>query len=205
MPYFLDVQFLISTYGLIGIFIIIFLESGIFPPLPGDSLLFAAGLYAAVGGFNIHTLTIIVFVASFLGIISGYYVGTHIQKLERYSFFKKILKQKYIDQAHIFFEKHGKYAIILSRFVPIVRTFIPITAGIAKMNYSNFLKYSLVGSAIWSLSLLYGGYFLGKIFPEIENYFTLVIVLIIILSLLPGVYHLLKNRRQISPEKDQTT
>lgn len=195
MLHIFDIQAIISSYGYLGIFLIIFFESGIFPPLPGDSLLFAAGLFAAIGGFNLYLLLFIVFVASFLGIISGYYVGVHLKKLDKYTFFNRILKEEYIEKAEIFFADHGKMAIILSRFVPIVRTFVPITAGAAHMEYKSFLKYSLIGSILWSGVFILSGFFLGKVFPQIQDYFLWIIIGVIVFSLLPGVYHWLKNRK----------
>ncbi len=195
MTHLFDIHSIIITYGYIGIFIIIFFESGIFPPLPGDSLLFAAGLYAAVGGFNLYLLAMLVFAASFLGILSGYYAGVHIKKLERFSLFKRIFRREHIESADNFFIRHGRSAIILSRFIPIVRTFVPITAGIARMDHSSFVRYSLIGSLLWSVIFICGGFFLGRSFPQIGDHLTLAIIIIVILSILPGIYHWLKNRK----------
>ena len=192
--HFFDISYIINVYGYIGIFIIIFLESGIFPPLPGDSLLFTAGLLAATSGFNIYLLVLLVFVASFLGIVSGYHLGMHLPKLERFVFFKKVFRPEYIDRAHKFFIDHGKLAIILSRFVPIIRTFVPVAAGIARMDYYSFIKYSIIGSVLWSGTFILGGYFLGKIFPQIHNYLTLIIILVVFVSVLPGIFEIMRKR-----------
>ncbi|MFA5999801.1 MAG: DedA family protein [Candidatus Paceibacterota bacterium] len=189
-----DTTQIITTYGYIGIFIVVFLESGIFFLLPGDSLIFTAGLMAPVVHFNIVLLTLLVFLSAFLGGIVGYYIGTKIEHLRTYAFFRRILKQEHIDKAHAFFEKHGLSSMILSRFMPVVRTFLPIVAGIARMKYADFLKYSFFGALIWSTSFTLGGYYLGKIFPQLEYYLIYVISIIVILSILPGVIHLIREK-----------
>ncbi len=191
-----DVNNLITTYGYWGIFVVIFLESGIFFLLPGDSLIFTAGLLAPVLHFNIVWLTFLVFLSAFTGGLVGYYIGTKIEHLRTYSFFRKILKQEHLDKAHEFFEKHGLSSMILSRFMPVVRTFLPIVAGMARMKYSDFLKYGALGAFIWSVSFTLGGYYLGKIFPQLEYYLIYVISAIVILSILPGVIHLWREKRK---------
>ncbi|MFZ1019620.1 MAG: DedA family protein, partial [Minisyncoccia bacterium] len=129
MTHLFDITYLITTYGYLGIFVIIFLESGLFFALPGDSLLFTAGLLASVYGFNLSFLIFIIFLATFLGGLGGYEIGVYLEKLRTFSFFRKILKQEHINKAHQFFIKYGKSAIVFSRFVPVVRTFTPIVAG----------------------------------------------------------------------------
>lgn len=190
-----DIPNLITTYGYTGIFIIVFLESGIFFALPGDSLLFTAGLLAISGFLKLHTLIPVIFIGTFLGGIAGYYIGEHIEKLRRYKFFRRFLKEEHINYAHEFFEKHGRFAIIISRFLPIVRTFLPIVAGISKMNYIKFLKYSLVSSIIWSTSVTLVGYFLGIIFPEIKNYLHYLIFTVILVSLIPAILEFYRKYR----------
>lgn len=194
MNHLFDLTYLITHYGYIGILVIVFLESGVFFPLPGDSLLFTAGLLAPKLGFSIFILVILVWMAAFLGGIVGYYIGTKLDFLYQYPFFKKIFKKKYTDDAHKFLEKHGLSAMILSRFIPVVRTFLPIVAGMVKMKYSDFINYSLIGSFIWSASFIFGGYFLGQSFPQIQNYLPYVIVIIVLLSILPGLMHLVKSK-----------
>lgn len=191
-----DLTYLITNYGYIGILIIVFLESGVFFPLPGDSLLFTAGLLAPTLGFNVALLAFLVFLAAFFGGIVGYYIGTKLDFLHQYSFFRKIFKKKYTDDAHKFLEKHGLSAMLLSRFIPVVRTFLPIVAGMVRMNYFDFLKYSLLGSAVWSTTFIFGGYFLGRSFPQIQNYLLYVIIIIVLLSILPGLKHFLKKRKK---------
>ena len=189
-----DISHIITTYGYIGIFVIVFLESGIFFPLPGDSLIFAAGLLASAVGFNIIWLTLIIFLSAFLGGLVGYYIGIKLEFFYRYAFFRKIFKREYIDDAHNFFEKHGLSSILLSRFIPIVRTFLPIVAGMARMKFRDFVRYSLLGSFIWSAVFTLGGYFLGRSFPQIQNYLLYVIIIVVILSILPGIFHILKRK-----------
>ncbi|HEY4503255.1 MAG TPA: VTT domain-containing protein [Candidatus Paceibacterota bacterium] len=192
---FFDIPYLLITFGYTGIFVIIFLESGIFFPLPGDSLLFTGGLFAATIGLNIYFLLVVVFVATFLGGLAGYQVGVYLYKLHDYSFFRIFLKKEHIDRAHIFFEKHGQFAIMFCRFIPIIRTFTPIVAGVAKMNYREFVKYNTYGSLIWTLLITLLGFFLGHVFPEIQNHLSWIIVLIVLISFLPFLLKLRPKRR----------
>ena len=195
MNHLLDITYLVSNYGYWGIFIIIFLESGLFFALPGDSLLFTAGLFASAYGFNLVFLIMIICLATFLGGLGGYEVGTYLEKLRRFSFFRIILKQKYIDRAHDFFMKYGKFAIIFSRFVPIVRTFTPIVAGIARVPYKFFVKYSLISSVLWSTTITLMGYFLGRFFPVIKDYLWVVTILVVLVSLIPILAEILRRER----------
>jgi membrane-associated protein len=190
-----DIPQIISTYGYFGIFIIVFLESGIFFPLPGDSLLFTAGLFAVAFGLNIYFLVPMIFVATFLGGLAGYEVGINLVRLQNRRFFRRFLKQEHIDNAHKFFDRHGKMAVIFCRFVPIVRTFVPIVAGVAQMNYYAFLRYSLVGSFLWSSIVTLLGYFLGSIIPGIKDYLWVIVILIIIVSILPIVWEMRRERK----------
>jgi len=191
-----NIPYLITTYGYIGIFSIVFLESGIFFALPGDSLLFTAGLLASTTYLKLYLLIPLVFVGTFLGGIVGYYIGVHIERLRKYSFLNKILKEEYINKAHEFFVRYGKSAILFSRFVPIVRTFTPIVAGIAKMDYKLFIKYSLMSSLLWSTIVTLAGYFLGQIFPQIKDYMSVVIILVVLVSLLPGVVEMMRKKKK---------
>ncbi len=189
-----DIQFILSTYGYLGVFIIVFLESGIFFALPGDSLLFTAGLLTAVLNLDLFLLIPLVFFATFLGGIVGYEIGVNLDKLRKYSFFRKIIKEGHLKRAHQFFEKHGGVAVILSRFVPFARTFVPIVAGIARMNYSQFLRYSLLSSFLWSTSMTLLGYFLGQLFPHIKDYVSIVVILIVLISALPMIWEMRKEK-----------
>lgn len=193
-----DIPYLINTYGYLGIFTIVFLESGIFFALPGDSLLFTAGILASTTYLEIYILIPLIFVATFLGGIAGYYIGVHIERLRKYSFFAKILKQEHIDKTSLFFERYGKYTILFSRFIPIIRTFTPIVAGIVKMNYRLFLRYSLVSSIVWSTLMTSLGYFSGKLFPQIKDYMTGFIFLVVFLSLLPVIVEIFRKKKKSS-------
>jgi membrane-associated protein len=195
MTHFFDITYFITNYGYFGIFIIIFLESGLFFALPGDSLLFTAGLLATVFGFNLPLLIIIICLATFLGGLAGYEIGTYLEKLRKFSFFRLILKQEHIDKAHRFFAKYGKFAIICSRFVPIIRTFTPIVAGIARVPYRFFIKYNLISSILWSTLITLVGYFLGRVFPIITNYLWVVTILVVLISLIPILVQMAKKKR----------
>jgi membrane-associated protein len=195
MTHLFDIPYLITTYGYVGIFIIIFLESGIFFALPGDSLLFTAGLFASAYGFNLFSLIFLIFVATFLGGMVGYEIGTYLEKLKKYSFFRVILKQEHIDKMHKFFAKYGKFAIVFARFIPLGRTFLPIVAGIAEVPYKFFIKYSLISSLLWSTTVTLLGYFLGRAFPVIKDYLWLMAILVIIVSLIPFFVEVFRNRK----------
>lgn len=185
MQHLFDITYLITTFGYFGIFVIVFLESGIIFALPGDSLLFTAGLFASVYSFNLIFLISIIFLATFLGGLGGYQIGIYLEKLRKFHFFRIILKEEYIIRAHEFFFKYGKFAIIFSRFVPIVRTFTPIVAGIARVPYNFFVKNSLISSVLWSTTITLLGYFLGRIFPQVRDYLWVIAIMVVLVSLVP--------------------
>ena len=193
MLHLFDISHIISTYGYLGIFLVVFLESGIFFALPGDTLLFTAGVLAPIFGLNLFLLILVIFVATFFGGMVGYQIGIYFIRLERFSFFRKIFKREYINKAHEFFDKYGKLAVVSSRFIVIVRTFTPIVAGIVRMRYFSFIKYSVIGSILWSMSLTMSGYFLGKSFPQIKDYLSWFIVLVVFISILPGIIPVLRK------------
>ena len=187
MMHFFEIIPLIQTIGLIGIFLFVFAESGLFFGffLPGDSLLFSAGLLAASGYLNIGYLIVGCAIFAILGDAVGYWFG---RKVGYKIFFKEesfFFSKKNIDRTKIFFEKHGKKAILLARFVPIVRTFTPILAGVGKMDYKSFALYNASGGILWSATMLLLGYFLGGLFPDLQNYVLLFVVLVIVISFLP--------------------
>lgn len=190
-----NIPYLLTAYGYIGVFVIVFLESGVFFALPGDSLLFTAGLLASGIGFDLYVLIPLIFVATFLGGVCGYFIGVYLEKLHKYEFFRKIIRRDHLDTAHRFFEKHGLGAILISRFVPIVRTFLPIVAGIARMNFGRFIRYSLVSSLLWSTTVTLLGYFLGIHFPWIQDYIKYVIVLVVLVSVIPVAFEWWRERR----------
>lgn len=196
----LDFEWLFSNYGTAVyfiLFIVIFIETGLIlmPFLPGDSLLFTAGLFAHLGYLNIWYLVGLLFVAAVLGDNINYWVGRKIglNFLKVKYKGKNLVKQEYLDKTHEFFEKYGPKAIIMARFVPIVRTFSPFAAGIAEMNYRKFLSFDLLGGVIWIGSLSFAGYFLGGI-EWIRKHIELVALGIIFVSVLPVIIEFLKAK-----------
>ncbi len=195
-----DPEQLIAAFGLVGIILIIFAESGLFFGffLPGDSLLFTAGFLASQGYFSIWILAFGTFFAAVLGDSVGYWFG---KKTGPKLFTKEdsfLFKKEYILRAEEFYEKHGKKTIILARFIPIVRTFAPIVAGIGNMNYKVFLKYNIVGGALWAIGLTFLGYFLGRIIPGVDKYIIPIVILILLTSFLPPIIHLLNRRNTLN-------
>lgn len=185
-----DIITIIETAGLIGIFLIVFAESGLFFGffLPGDSLLFSAGLIASGGYFNLELLIIVCILGAILGDTVGYWTG---KKMGPKLFYKEdglFFRKKYIKDAEIFYEKHGKYTIIIARFIPFIRTFAPIVAGIGNMRYGTFLFYNILGGIGWVLLLIPSGYFLGRIIPNPDTYILPIVFGIVILSLIPVLY-----------------
>ncbi|MCC7094991.1 MAG: DedA family protein [Ignavibacteriaceae bacterium] len=190
---------LIIYYGIytyIILFIIIFAETGfVFTPfLPGDSLLFAAGTFAATGAFDIRLLIILLTIAAILGDTVNYWIGNRIgpkifQKESRF------IKKEYLQKTHNFYEKHGGKTIIIARFIPIIRTFAPFVAGIGTMTYSKFILYNIVGGAVWVLLFVLGGYFFGNI-PLVKDNFSITIIAIIFISILPGIIEYVRHRKR---------
>ncbi len=194
----LDFEWLFSNYGTtvyLILFLVIFIETGlvIMPFLPGDSLLFTAGLFAQQGFMNMSFLVLLLFVAAVLGDNTNYWIGKFLEKrILAFQFRgKKVVKQEYLDKTHSFYEKYGPKTIIMARFVPIVRTFSPFVAGVAEMDYRKFLLFDLLGGAIWILSLTFAGYFLGEI-PWIRKNIELVALGIIFISVLPIIFEIAK-------------
>jgi membrane-associated protein len=173
---------------------VIFVETGfvIMPFLPGDSLLFAAGTFAAVGSLNVRSLMGLLFVAAVLGDALNYSIGHYLGD-RAYNI--KWIKKEHLDKTHTFFEKHGGKAIFLARFVPIVRTFAPFVAGIGKMSYKYFATYNIIGGASWVLIFTLLGYFFGNL-EFVKKNFELVIVAIIFISIIPMFYEWIKARRK---------
>jgi membrane-associated protein len=187
-----------GTYVYAILFLIIFVETGlvIMPFLPGDSLLFTAGLMAKLGFMDLSTLIILLFAAAVIGDNLNYAIGRNIglRVLQLKFRERNLVKQEYLDKTHAFYEKHGPKAIIMARFVPIVRTFAPFVAGIAEMKYRTFLMFDLLGGALWISSLTVLGYLLGHI-VWIQNNIDKVAVGIIILSVLPMVAGMMNNKK----------
>jgi len=185
------------TYGIL--FLVIFIETGfvVLPFLPGDSLLFAAGTFASLGSLNVWLLVGLLFAAAVLGDAVNYSIGHYLG--ER-AYKVKWIKKEYLDKTNAFFEKHGGKAIFLARFVPIIRTFAPFVAGVAKMSYRYFASYNLLGGAMWVSFFMFLGYFFGNI-PIVRNNFELVILAIILISIVPVIVEWRKARNQIETEK----
>ncbi len=191
-----DLGELIRTVGLVGLFLIVFAETGLFLGFffPGDSLLFVAGLLAAQGLFPLPALIGVLLLAAITGNMTGYWFGKKVgpKLFERDD--SLLFRKAHVKKAQSFYEKHGAKTIMLARFVPIVRTFAPIVAGIAEMNYRSFLAYNILGALFWTVGLTLGGYLFGSLITDIDRYLLPVILVIILLSFLPAVWHIWKER-----------
>ena len=205
----IDLTTLVRTVGYPGLFAAVFLESGVFFGffLPGSSMLFTAGLLASKGFFNIWILMPLLFVAAVLGDNTGYWFGKKVGAplLERNT---RWFRHEYLVQAKDFYDRHGMQAVLLARFVPIVRTFAPIVAGMAGMNYRTFIMYNVAGALIWAAGLTFGGYYLVARIPFFEKYFSYVILTIIIVSVMPLLWHAIrwqlgKDEEQLSLKENQ--
>lgn len=185
------------TYAIL--FLIIFAETGLVvtPFLPGDSLLFAAGAIAALGGMDVRVLVVLLMVAAILGDTVNYWIGSRIGR-RAFSGDIRFIKQEYLLRTEHFYEKHGGKTIILARFVPIIRTFAPFVAGVGIMEYRRFLLFNVVGGVVWVTLFTLGGYFFGNL-PVVKQNFSLVVLAIIILSVLPIVIEVVKARREPAP------
>ncbi|MDR0732615.1 MAG: DedA family protein [Dysgonamonadaceae bacterium] len=191
---------LVQNYGIwiYGIlFLIIFCETGlvITPFLPGDSLLFMAGALAALGAghINVHLMVLLLIGAAILGDASNYFIGKVFGEKLFSNPNSKIFKQAYLHKTHEFYEKHGGKTIIIARFVPIIRTFAPFVAGMGKMTYTHFFSFNVIGGVCWVPLFMYAGYFFGET-DFVKNNLSLLIVAIIFVSLLPGIFEILRQR-----------
>ena len=192
-----DVNGLIQWGGLLIICIIVFVETGLFAGffLPGDSLLVTAGIFAAAGHLNLAYLIFFVSLCAIIGDQLGYYIGHKTGKL----LFKKqdslFFKQERLEKAKQFYEKHGPKTIVLSRFVPIVRTFAPAVAGAANMAYKKFVFFNIFGGILWVFATVLTGYFLGTLIPGIGKYLHIVIGVVIVISFIPIVHEIIKETK----------
>jgi membrane-associated protein len=188
-------QYGLWTYAIL--FVVIFIETGfvVMPFLPGDSLLFAAGTFAALKAFKVGWLILVLSAAAVIGDTVnywiGHYVGPKVFAKEKARFFKK----EHLDRTHAFYEKHGGKTIIIARFVPIIRSFAPFVAGIGRMSYGRFIAYNVVGGVGWVLLLVGAGYFFGNI-PLVKKNFSLAILAIIAISTIPIVTEYLRHRKK---------
>ena len=192
----------IQDYGVwtyLILFLIIFCETGLVvtPILPGDSLLFAAGAFAAIGALDVLWLFGLLTVAAVAGDTLNYWAGHYLGPKVFHKKDVRFLNREYLDRTHRFYEKHGGKTIIIARFMPIIRTFAPFVAGIGKMTYIRFIGYNVTGGILWIASFVFGGYYFGNI-PMVKKNFTLVIVAIIVLSVMPGVIEFLRHRLKAS-------
>ena len=186
-----DLEQSIRTIGLWGVFAVVFAETGLLIGffLPGDSLLFTAGFLASQGVFDIHALSHGCFIAAVLGNFTGYAFGHRVGRklFERPD--SRFFKQAHLVKAHAFYEKYGARALVLARFIPVVRVFAPIVAGVGLMDYRKFVFFNLLGGALWTYGLTWLGYFLGSRIPGVDRYLFPIIALILVASVLPAVIH----------------
>ncbi len=192
-------QWLVTNYGTwiyAILFLIIFCETGLVvtPFLPGDSLLFVAGTLSAAGNMYVHGLFAALAAASFLGDNTNYWIGRYIGPRVFSRANSRLLNPQHLARTHRFYDKYGANTIFFARFMPIVRTFAPFVAGIGRMNYGKFLFFSFSGSIAWVGSLTYAGYYFGNV-PVVKENLTLVIVIIVLLSVMPGIVEYLRHRR----------
>ncbi|MCC6346523.1 MAG: DedA family protein [Nitrospirales bacterium] len=195
---------IIQEYGTVTyliLFLIIFCETGLVvtPFLPGDSLLFAAGTFAALGSLDPFWLFVLLSIAAVAGDTVNYWIGnflgSKVFQYENSRFFRK----EHLQRTHLFYEKYGGKTIIIARFVPILRTFAPFVAGVGSMAYGRFLSYNVIGGIAWIGLCVFAGYFFGAL-PVVRNNFTLVILAIILISLLPGIVEVLRHRSSASQD-----
>ena len=190
---------IIARYGVwtnLILFLVVFCETGLVvtPFLPGDSLLFAAGTFAALGSLDPGLLVLLLSIAAILGDTVNYWIGSYIGP-RAFTGEIRWLKKEYLERTHAFYEKHGGKTIILARFIPIIRTFAPFVAGVGAMTYSRFLLYNVVGGIVWVTLFVLAGYFFGNL-PAVRQNFSYVILAIIALSVMPIVVEFLRARRR---------
>ena len=193
----LDPMTIIKTIGIVGMLFVVFAESGLFFGffLPGDSLLFTAGFLASQNYLDLNVLVWGSFLCAVLGDSVGYWfgkkIGPRIFTKEDSMFFHK----KHVERAQNFYNKYGNKTIFLARFIPIVRTFAPIVAGVGQMKYNNFITYNIIGGFVWSFGTVLSGYFLGEIIPGVDKYLLPIIFIIIIISFLPVLFEIRKANK----------
>lgn len=190
---------IIQTYGsetYLILFLIVFLETGLVvtPFLPGDSLLFMAGAFAAIGSLNIFSVFFLLSLAAILGDTANYHIGKLIGSRIYENENVKFIKKEHLIKAHRFYEKYGAITIVLGRFIPIIRTFVPFVAGIGEMRYFKFLSYNAIGGLAWVALFTFGGYYFGNL-EIVKNNFGLVAIAIIIMSVMPAIWSLLKKKK----------
>lgn len=211
LPSWLDPEAIIRAFGpwaLWGVALVIFAECGIFCLLPGDSLLFTVGLFVAIGAID-HSLwfaCVVLTIAAVLGNVSGYWLGRLIGPplfKPRQGLMGKLFKQSYVDKTHEFFEKYGNRALILARFVPIVRTFVTLVAGVGKMDFGKFITYTAIGGVLWGVGVTVLGFYLGQI-PFIHENIEAALILIVFVSVIPMIVEFLLARKRSRAERTAT-
>lgn len=190
---------LIQSYGVwtyVILFLVVFAETGLVvaPFLPGDSLLFAAGAFAAAGAFDVKLLFVLLSSASFIGDNVNYWVGRYVGPNVLGGGRVRFVNRRHLERTERYYEEHGPYTIVVARFMPVLRTFAPFVAGIGRMSYPRFVAYSVAGSLLWNAVFVLGGYFFGNI-PAVKENFTAAIMLIIAVSFLPTIMELVRQRR----------
>lgn len=190
-----DLRSLLELVGYAGVFAIVFAESGLLIGffLPGDSLLFTAGFLASQGVFHIGALALITFVGAVIGDSVGYAFGHRVGRKIFTRDDSLLFHRQNLLRAERYYERHGGKTIILARFLPVIRTFAPILAGVGSMAYPKFLAYNVVGGALWAVGLTVLGYFLGSAIPDVDRYLLPIVVAIVVLSVLPTAYHVLRH------------
>jgi membrane-associated protein len=190
-----DLEQSIKTIGLWGVFAVVFAETGLLIGffLPGDSLLFTAGFLASQGVFDIHWLSHGCFIAAVFGNFTGYAFGHRVGRklFERPD--SRFFKRAHLEKAHAFYEKYGARALVLARFIPVVRVFAPIVAGVGLMDYRKFAFFNLLGGAMWAYGLTWLGYGLGSRIPNVDRYLLPIVALIVVISVLPAFIHIWRD------------
>ncbi len=182
------------------LFMIVFCETGlvVMPFLPGDSLLFVTGTLAAMGGIDVSWIIALLITAAFAGDNTNYWIGHHLGPRVFSNHASRLLNPQHLATAQRFYDRHGAKTVMIGRFLPIIRTFAPFVAGIGRMRYLKFLGFSILGSFLWVGSFVLAGYFFGNI-PVVKRNLTLVVLVIIVVSLMPGIYHYWQHRRATGP------
>lgn len=195
MP-FVDTTSLIQTIGYLGITAIVFAESGLLVGffLPGDSLLFTAGFLSSQGQFHIWLVALLCFLAAFVGDAVGYLIGHRVGRRLFDRDDGVLFRRQRLADAEAFFDRHGGKAVVLARFVPVVRTFTPVVAGMGAMHYPRFAAFNAAGALLWAVGVTLAGYFLGSAVPGVDRYLLPIVALIILVSLLPGALHVWRER-----------
>lgn len=197
---FISPDHLLETFGTIGLLLVIFAESGLLIGffLPGDSILFTAGLLASQNkfGFNIVVIVVGCAIAAISGDQVGYQFGSRVGPALFKREDSRLFKQEYVEKAQTYFDQHGSRTIVLARFIPIVRTFAPVVAGVGKMKWRTFATYNVIGGLLWGAGVPIAGYILGETIPDIDKYLLPIILLIVLISALPVAFEFLRARRQ---------